>query len=176
MATQLITASYSDALTVSFTTAAWFDATQVAKFFNKQPKEWLRLASTIEYIDQLIEFQIGEKPTFDKNQLVTIKKGSSKNGGGTWFHPKLAVPFARWLDARFAVWCDLQIEKILHSDSPPDDFSEFLKPITKPITLEDFNWRHEVITIAFQNLQNAKVVITLNGSELLTGTRLAKSK
>jgi hypothetical protein len=83
MTTQLITASYSDALIVSFTTAAWFNATQVAKFFNKQPKEWLRLSSTIEYIDQLIEFQIGENPTFDKNQLVTIKKGSSENGGGT---------------------------------------------------------------------------------------------
>ena len=52
----------------------------------------------------------------------------------------------------------------------------FLKPITQPITLEDFNWRHKVITTAFQNLQNAKVVITFNGSELLIGTRLAKSK
>jgi len=51
MATQLITASYSDTLIVNFTMAAWFDATQVAKFFNKQPKEWLRLTSTIEYID-----------------------------------------------------------------------------------------------------------------------------
>ncbi len=176
MTTQLITAFYSDALTVSFTTAAWFDATQVAKFFNKQPKEWLRLTSTIEYIDQFIEFQIGENPTFDKNQLVIIKKGSSENGGGTWFHPKLAVPFARWLDARFAVWCDLQIEKILHSSSTSAGFAEFLKPITEPITLEDFNWRHEVITTAFQNLQNAKVVITFNGSELLIGTGLEKSK
>ena len=91
-------------------------------------------------------------------------------------HPKLAVSFARWLDARFAVWCDLQIEKILHSDSTSAGFSEFLKPITEPITLEDFKWRHEIITTAFQNLQNAKVVITFNGSELLIGKRLAKSK
>jgi phage anti-repressor protein len=53
---------------------------------------------------------------------------------------------------------------------------EFLQPITDPITLEDFNWRHQVMTNAWQNLQNAKVVITLNGSELLVGKRLAKSK
>jgi hypothetical protein len=53
---------------------------------------------------------------------------------------------------------------------------DFLKPITDPITLEDFNWRHQVMTNAWQNLKNAKVVITLNGSELLVGRRLAKSK
>jgi hypothetical protein len=176
MTPQLITASYSETLTVSFTTEAWFDATQVAKSFNKQPKEWLRLNSTIEYIDQLIEFQRGENPTFDKNQLVIVKKGSSENGGGTWFHPKLAVPFARWLEARFAVWCDVQIEKILQSNSEPANFPEFLNPITEPITLEDFNWRHQVISSAFQNLQNAKVILTFNGSELLVGTRLAKTK
>lgn len=28
-------------------------------------------------------------------------------------HPKLAVHFARWLDVRFAVWCDMQIDKLL---------------------------------------------------------------
>lgn len=35
----------------------------------------------------------------------------SKKGryGGTLLHPKLAVFFARWLDVRFAVWCDLMI-------------------------------------------------------------------
>lgn len=62
----------------------------------------------------MVDFQIGDNPTFDKNQLVKVKKGSSVNGGGTWFHPKLAVAFARWLDVKFAVWCDMQIEKILH--------------------------------------------------------------
>lgn len=53
--------------------------------------------------------------------LATLK--SAKNAeyltasrgryGGTWAHPKLAVFFARWLDVRFAVWCDAVIEDIL---------------------------------------------------------------
>ena len=34
--------------------------------------------------------------------------------GGTWLHPKLAIVFARWLNTKFAVWCDLKIEAILH--------------------------------------------------------------
>ena len=41
---------------------------------------------------------------------------SSRRGGtqqGTWIHPKLAVHFARWLDDRFAVWCDLHIDAVL---------------------------------------------------------------
>lgn len=43
--------------------------------------------------------------------LVEASRGS---GGGSWAHPKLAVFFARWLDDRFAVWCDMQIDDILH--------------------------------------------------------------
>jgi phage anti-repressor protein len=65
----------------------------------------------------------------------------------------------------------IECEKRLLSELP-----EFLKPITAPISLEDFNWRHQVISNAYQNLQNAKVVIILNGSELMVGKRLAKSK
>lgn len=46
--------------------------------------------------------------------LVEASRGS---GGGSWAHPKLAVFFARWLDVRFAVWCDMQIDDILHGRS-----------------------------------------------------------
>jgi len=28
-------------------------------------------------------------------------------------HPKLGVAFARWLDVRFSIWCDMQIDNIL---------------------------------------------------------------
>jgi hypothetical protein len=114
MSNQLIPASYNDAITISFTSTAWFNATTVAKNFGKRPIEWLRLDSTIEYINNLIEIQKCDNPTFDKNQLVVIKKGNPENGGGSWLHPKLAIRFAQWLDAKFAVWCDMQIEKILH--------------------------------------------------------------
>jgi hypothetical protein len=160
MATQLITAQYGN-MPVLFQTDAFINATAIAKQFNKRPNDWLNLASTKEYIDCLLEFQLPEKMVNERNQLVIIKKGSSTNGGGTWFHPKLAVPFARWLNARFAVWCDLQIEKILHSKTAPADLYEFLKPITEPITLEDFNWRWQVLSTAYQNLEKAQVLMTI---------------
>jgi phage anti-repressor protein len=53
---------------------------------------------------------------------------------------------------------------------------EFLNPITEPISPDDFKWRHQVITNAWQNLQNATVTAAFKGSELLIGKRLVKSK
>lgn len=48
--------------------------------------------------------------------LVVTKRGAPTNGGGTWLHPKLAVMFARWLDAKFAIWCGLQIDAQLRGN------------------------------------------------------------
>jgi phage anti-repressor protein len=50
-------------------------------------------------------------------------------------------------------------------------FSEFLKPITEPIALVDFEWRRNVIYQAIENLEKAQVtkMITLSGEELLAG-------
>lgn len=111
--TTAIIASYNDAISVSFRSDAWFNATQVASNFGKKPDNWLRTDDTKEYIKA-----ISQICDFDEKQLVSIKRGNPDNGGGTWMHPKLGIPFARWLDAKFGVWCDLQIEKILHGRTP----------------------------------------------------------
>ena len=42
-------------------------------------------------------------------RYLKTKRGQ---GGGTWLHPKLAVRFAQWLDPKFAVWCDMQINSL----------------------------------------------------------------
>ena len=105
--TTAIIASYNDAISVSFRSDAWFNATQVASNFGKKPDDWLRTSDTKEYIQA-----ISQICAIDENQLVSVKRGAPTNGGGTWMHPKLGIPFARWLDAKFGVWCDLQIEKM----------------------------------------------------------------
>lgn len=100
--------------TVFFRNDGYLNATSIAKHFNKRPETYLKTDDTQQYIIALSEYlSITLKSVIDKNQLVITKKGSSFNGGGTWFHPKLAVDFARWLDPKFAVWCDEQIEHIL---------------------------------------------------------------
>jgi len=49
--------------------------------------------------------------------------------------------------------------------------SEFLKPITEPIDIRDFEWRKQVICQLIENLKKAQVstMMIISGEELLTG-------
>jgi len=149
----LITAQYSN-MPVLFQSDAFINATAIAKQFNKVPKDFLRTDSTKEYITA-----IGQICLLEQNQLVKVKNGGNPQEVGTWFHPKLAVPFARWLDVRFAVWCDMQIEKILHSKP---DLPDFLKPVTDPISYETYTERRDLLTHHLALLKKAPVNITVS--------------
>lgn len=94
-----------DTHSITFQTDGWFNATDAAEKFGRRVDHWLKTADTQSYIAALCD--ISNTP--EKGYLKT-KRGA---GGGTWLHPKLAVNFARWLDPRFAVWCDLQIDELL---------------------------------------------------------------
>lgn len=114
---------------VAFNEEGYLNATDIANAFGKVPKDYLKSERTQDYINALVEFMNsnGTKIPFKENQIVIKRQGSPSNGGGTWLHPKLAVDFARWLNPRFAVWCDCQIEKILKGEALPGP-----KP-TKPV-------------------------------------------
>jgi len=165
MTTQLIIAQFGN-MPVLFQTDAFINATAIAKQFNKLPKDYLKSERTKEYIESIRRIIL-----IEQNQLVIVRGGSTENGGGTWLHPKLAIDFARWLDSDFAVWCDLQIERILHSNTANDTLSEFLKPITETIDMRDFEWRKQAICQLIENLKKAQVsmMMTISGEELLVG-------
>lgn len=93
---------------VRFNADGWINATEAAKPFGRLPHEWLRLPDTVVYLEAMAK--CGKIP-----QLVRAQRGRA---GGTWLHPKLAVAFARWLSPDFAVWCDLQIDALIHGDVP----------------------------------------------------------
>lgn len=102
---------------VQFNDAGWFNATLAAERHGKNPHEWLRLPVTKEYIAALNE---ADSSNTGKSRIWF--KSQRGNNGGTWLHPKLAVPFARWLDMRFAVWCDLQIDRLMRGETMPADW------------------------------------------------------
>lgn len=81
----------------------YFNMTKAAKAFGKDLQVFIRRDDTVEYIDALSK-------TVPDTELTQAFPGRH---GGTWGHPKLAVFFARWLDVKFAVWCDQAIERIL---------------------------------------------------------------
>ncbi len=98
---------------VHFDGDGWFNATTAAARFGKSPHEWLRLPSTQEYLTALSE--VCGSNTGKSRIWIRVRRG---NSGGTWLHPKLAVRFAQWLDVRFAIWCDEQIEVLLRGTHP----------------------------------------------------------
>lgn len=135
-------------LTVSFGEDGWFNATDAAKHFGKDVRKWLRLKSTEEYIKELCEIHeensnvpnpahleqaenngLSIRADLPQLKTRTRKPGKSRfvkvrqgQHGGTWLHPKLAVVFARWCDTRFAVWCDMQIDRLLRGEHPHFDW------------------------------------------------------
>jgi len=77
------------------------NATEMAKAFNKQPSDWLRLGSTRLFITAL-ESQRG----IPRNAMSQVVKGQ-----GSYFNEDLALEFARWLSPEFAIWTNDRIKE-----------------------------------------------------------------
>lgn len=99
---------------ITYREDGWFNATEAAQLFDKTPFDWWRLPGTQSYASALCRQLRTEKIS----TLRVIMRGGRSRPDGTWYHPKLAVAFARWLDEDFAVWCDLRIDELLrgHGD------------------------------------------------------------
>jgi hypothetical protein len=132
---------------MQFRDDGWLNATSVALKFGKDPYHWLRQVDVLEYIcaladdgnsissfleesNKINELYKGksESPAAQakrlrlakQTKLVKTKQGGIDIGGGTWLHPDLAIVFARWLDVKFAVWCDKQIKSIIQGAAKLD--------------------------------------------------------
>ncbi len=142
---KLIKADF-DGQVMQFNNAGWFNATAAANQFGKEPHDWLTQIDTITYINALSKAIDGKSlPVREINEInnlpssssrrrsktlslakssgyVKTKSGQSDIGGGTWLHPKLAVSFARWCSVDFAIWCDEQIDAIIHGERESIDW------------------------------------------------------
>jgi hypothetical protein len=102
--TQLVQRDYQGHM-IALQSDGWFNATQAAAAWDRRVDVWLKSKETQDYIAALCEIT----NTTEKGYLKA-KRGAS---GGTWLHPKLAVRFAQWLDPKFAIWCDAQIDNLV---------------------------------------------------------------
>lgn len=96
---------------IQFNDSGFFNATSAAAKFGKRAGDWIDLPSTQDYVSRL--------NTRISGDLILTKRGRN---GGTWLHPKLGVVFARWLDVDFAIWCDEQIDNIIHGTPEQTDW------------------------------------------------------
>lgn len=107
VATALITRDYNG-VAFQFRADGWFNMTKAAQHFDKDMRKFFANQETQEYL-------LAVAANAPKSaQFIMARRG---NGGGTWGHPKVAVPFSRWLDVRFSVRfsvrCDAMIEDII---------------------------------------------------------------
>ncbi|GAB5339690.1 KilA-N domain-containing protein [Pseudomonas fluorescens] len=145
---------------VRFSADGWLHATKLADRFGKRIDHWLDNADTLEYIQALDEHLTGtESKILDTRNSGYVKtsKARADRGGGTWLHPKLAIHFARWLSAKFSVWCDTRIEEILHRvPSALEDFNRTCKKFSDRKSLASahgrglWEWQRDEPTLSLE--------------------------
>lgn len=134
---------------VLFHDNGYLNATSIAKLFHKRVQKYLKSERTQDYIFALASSEAPNGAS-EENQLVIIQKGGVSGEQGTWLHPKLAIDFARWLNARFAVWCDNQIAEIINPTAP--------QPVGHDLPEEDV-YKDKYIALLETNLQQLKQAV-----------------
>lgn len=88
----------------------YINATEMARPFSKRPAKWLELPSTQSFLTSLSDVRKS-----DITNLIETIKGNFTDGRtqGTWMHEDVAIEFARWLNPRFAIWCNDRIKELL---------------------------------------------------------------
>ena len=122
---------------------------------NNQPYEFLRLPSTIEFINALKSM-----PEFSRFTLVLTIKGNHSDGTrpGTWMYKLLALEYARKLKPEFAVWCNMKIEELLKNgftialDSERQKYNSFISGAQPKI-----DYYNEVLTYS-ENLYSTEQI------------------
>lgn len=96
-------------MTFTFREDGYLNMSKAAAVYGKDLSHFMRAADTGPYLEAL-----SNSANFAGLELIQAQAGRY---GGTWAHPKLATFFARWLDVKFAVFCDTVIDDILRGNA-----------------------------------------------------------
>lgn len=108
---QVISRQYNGG-TFLFREDGYFNMTKAAKAFGKRLENFWRTDGVRMYCFELSQ-ALGANDSDMSDLSYGLTEAKRGRNGGTWGHPKLAVFFARWLDVKFAVFCDMAIDDIL---------------------------------------------------------------
>lgn len=84
----------------------YYNATQMAKSFGKNPREWLLLAETTRFRETLVKQ--GKSKSLE-SQIMTTRG----HMGTTWIEESLGIEFSRWLSPDFSEWCDSKVKELV---------------------------------------------------------------
>ena len=85
------------------------NATEMAKAFNKEMKDFNKLESTNQFIESCLISEFSSLIGVEKKEDLLY----SKQNSGTFMHRVLALKFAAWLSSDFEVWIYATIEQLL---------------------------------------------------------------
>jgi len=95
---------------------------------------------------------------------VNVVKGGNSSQQGTYVVKELVYSYAMWINAAFHIKVIRAYDAFVTNQT-----FDFLKPISEPLSVADFEWRYQVISNALNNLKKAEVIIKLSGAEFLAG-------
>ena len=88
------------------------NATDMAKPFNKNVADFLRLNGTKRFVTAL-EARYGNPHNGRKKEVLKVVQGGRPEHQGTWMDELLALKLAGWLDAEFEIWMYERIRELL---------------------------------------------------------------
>lgn len=97
------------------------NATDMAKPFDKRTTHWLQNQNTKAFIEELSAVR-----NLTPTDLVKVINGGVEFG--TWMHEDVALEFARWLNPRFAIWCNDRIKELLKHGATALNPEDLLNP------------------------------------------------
>jgi hypothetical protein len=162
----ILARSFNDRLIRIRQSDRYVSATDMAQACGKRYHDWARLSSTVEYLQEL-ESVAGIPVT----ELVQVFQGGTPENQGTWLHPKVALRFAQWCSAKFAVQVDCWIDELLTTGKVELE-SENLKSLQmtevildKQIKLGEQQLRLAELQNTMLTLHGAPTVLALAGKE-----------
>lgn len=90
---------------------AYFNATQIAKCYNKDLSKYFRNQDTTDYYNSMERHINFKYPELGGIKLKKTVRG--KYHSGTWIHSKVVLHFLRWVDADLSVSMDLFIQDLI---------------------------------------------------------------
>lgn len=163
----ILARSFNDRLIRIRQSDRYVSATDMAQACGKRYHDWARLSSTTEYL-QAFEESAG----IPVGQLLEVNESQGSNESrGTWLHPKVALRFAQWCSAKFAVQVDFWIDELLTTGKVELE-SENLKALQmtevildKQIKLGEQQLRLAELQNTMLTLHGAPTVLALAGKE-----------
>jgi hypothetical protein len=112
----------------------YINLTQMCLANGKLLADWNRLKKTKSYLQTL-----SEDMGIPISSIVKVEHGMQ-----TWGHPSIAINLARWLNDKFAVWCDAHIFNLMTTGQTSLDIDP----------LEEMKLKIEYEKLKGQNLQS----------------------